>query len=152
MLRQGYQVFIVTASAYRTIRPKMEQVLFKYFPYLTWDNVIITNHKYMIDGDILIDDAPHNLTRGKYIKVLMSAPHNLAFNADEYGMLRVSTWDEVKSIIEGIKIERQLSQKTIDYAMRYRKNPDLFAEEVLGLKLTSIQRKLLHIYSKRLGF
>lgn len=152
MIEQGHEVYIVTASAYRTIRPKMEQMLFKHFPFLTWDNVIITNHKQMINGDILIDDAPHNLIRGKYIQVLMDAPHNRSFNEEEYGMLRVTNWSEVKSIIEGIAIERQLSQRTIDYAMKYRKNPDLFAEEVLGLKLTGIQRKLLRIYSKRLGF
>lgn len=152
MIKQGYQVYIVTASAYRTIRAKMEHMLFKHFPYLTWDNVIITNHKQMIDGDILIDDAPHNLIRGKYVKVLMSAPHNLSFDADAYGMLRVSNWDDVKSIIEGIMIERRLTQETIDYAMRYRKNPTLFAYEVLGIKLTYAQEKLLQMYSKRLGF
>lgn len=111
MMEQGHEVYIVTASAYRTIKPKMEQVLFKHFPFLTWNNVIITNHKQMINGDILIDDAPHNLIGGKYIKVLMDAPHNQSFNEEEHGMLRVTNWDEVKSIIDGIVIERQLSKK-----------------------------------------
>lgn len=152
MQKRGYQVYIVTASAYRTIRPKMEQMLFRHFPFLTWDNVIITNHKQMINGDILIDDAPHNLVQGKYVQVLMSAPHNQSFNAEANGMLRVTNWSEVISIIEGIEIERRLSQETINYAMRYRQNPDLFAEEILGLKLKPHQRKLLQLYSKRLGF
>lgn len=152
MQKRGYQVYIVTASAYRTIRPKMEQMLFKHFPFLTWDNVIVTNHKQIINGDILIDDAPHNLVSGNYVQVLMSAPHNKSFDAEANGMIRVSNWDEVTSIIEGIEIEKRLSQETINYAMRYRQNPDLFAEEVLGLKLKPHQRKLLQLYSKRLGF
>ena len=114
--------------------------------------MIITNHKYMIDGDILIDDAPHNLIKGKYVKVLISAPHNRSYDAEKNGMLRVDSWEEVKSIIEGIEIERKLSQETINYAIRYRQHPDKFAEEVLGVKLMPHQKKLLQLYSKKLGF
>lgn len=58
-MEQGHEVYIVTASAYETIKSKMENVLFKYFPFISWKNVFIAHHKQMIRGDILIDDAPH---------------------------------------------------------------------------------------------
>lgn len=41
-LDKGHEVYIVTASAYETIKSKMENVLFKHFPFISWKNVIIT--------------------------------------------------------------------------------------------------------------
>lgn len=88
----GHRVLIVTASDYRTIRSKMENVLFKYFPMFSWGDVIITMHKQLINGDVLVDDAVHNLTGGNYEKLLMDAPHNRKFNAEANGMTRVMDW------------------------------------------------------------
>lgn len=55
----GHDVLIVTASTYHTIKAKMEKVLFRYFPFLTWDDVIITCRKHLIAGDVLVDDGIH---------------------------------------------------------------------------------------------
>lgn len=96
---EGHEVYIVTASAYETIKSKMENVLFRYFPFLSWKNVIIAHNKQMICGDMLIDDAPHNLENGNYVKVLMTAPHNLAYDAQRNHMIRVHTWTDVKKCI-----------------------------------------------------
>ena len=68
----GHNVLIVTASDYQTLRTKMDKVLFKYFPFLTWDDVIITSRKQLIMGDVLVDDGVHNLYGGPYEKILMS--------------------------------------------------------------------------------
>ena len=102
----GHRLFIVTSSDYRTLRAKMEKVLFRYFPFIDWKQVIITYNKQMIRGDILIDDAPHNLVGGDFVKILMDAPHNRGFDAAENGMLRVSDWKTVEELI------RTLAQKT----------------------------------------
>ena len=152
MMEQGHHVYIVTASAYRTITPKMEYVLFKYFPFLTWDNVIITKHKQMIDGDVLIDDAPHNLVGGKYVKILMDAPHNRSFDAEANGMCRIRNWDEAKSVIEGLEIDHKLSSEIQKIAFNSRKNPEWFVKEYLGIELTAVQKILLRLKSKTLGF
>lgn len=98
-IEQGHEIYIVTASAYETIKSKMENVLFRYFPFITWSNVIITSNKQMVRGDILIDDAPHNLINGSYVKVLMTAPHNINYDASSNNMIRVHTWEEVKDYI-----------------------------------------------------
>lgn len=42
LIADGHTVLIVTTSNYQTLAAKMEQVLFRYFPFLTWNDVIIT--------------------------------------------------------------------------------------------------------------
>lgn len=92
----GHKVYIVTASGHDQVYSKMENVLFKYFPYLTFDDVIITTHKQLIKADILIDDGFHNLIGGDYHKILVDAPYNRAFNAEASGMVRVYNWNEIE--------------------------------------------------------
>lgn len=99
LINDGHNIYIVTNSHYNTLKPKMEKVLQKYFPFISWRNVIIASNKQMIMGDILIDDAIHNLTGGEYIKFLMDAPHNHSFNAEENGMTRVHSWKEIYDLI-----------------------------------------------------
>ncbi len=95
IMKDGHKVYIVTTSAYETLREKMDTVLFRYFPFLSWGNVIITTNKQMIKGDVLIDDGVHNLVGGEYEKILVDAPHNKSIDAESYGMVRVKTWNEI---------------------------------------------------------
>lgn len=90
----GHRVLIVTTSGYRTLKSKMDNVLFRYFPMFTWDDVIITAHKQLVNGDVLVDDGVHNLVGGSYEKLLMDAPHNRKFNAEANGITRVMNWSE----------------------------------------------------------
>lgn len=96
---EGHEIYIVTASTYHTLKSKMENVLFRHFPFISWDRVIITSNKQMIRGDMLVDDAPHNLENGQYVKVLMTAPHNMNYDAARNHMIRVHTWNDVKECI-----------------------------------------------------
>lgn len=73
----------------------MDSVLFRYFPMFTWNDVIITAHKQLINGDVLVDDGVHNLIGGSYKKLLMTAPHNREFDAESNGMTRVLNWSDV---------------------------------------------------------
>ena len=94
LISDGHSIYVVTATMYETLQAKMDDVLFKYFPYLSWDQVIIANNKHLIKGDVLIDDGPHNLTGGEYEKILFTAPHNRFFDEKEIGAVRVSNWNE----------------------------------------------------------
>ncbi|MBR0165097.1 MAG: hypothetical protein IJQ12_10535 [Lachnospiraceae bacterium] len=91
----GHEVLIVTSTQHQVVPIKMEQVLFRFFPFLTWDQVIVTSRKQMLRGDILIDDAPHNHIGGDYEKILITAPHNRHFDAEAHGMIRVDNWEEI---------------------------------------------------------
>lgn len=94
LMNEGHSVYIVTATGYQTLRAKMEKVLFRYFPFITWKQVIITENKHLINGDVLIDDGPHNLTGGTYRKILFDANHNHWFDEKTVGAVRVYNWDE----------------------------------------------------------
>lgn len=99
LMEDGHEIYVVTASNYVTIKTKMEEVLFKYYPFLDWRNVIVAFNKQMIRGDVLIDDAPHNLIGGDYIKILLDAPHNRRFDAESNGMFRAKDWADVIRIL-----------------------------------------------------
>lgn len=102
LIADGHEIYIVTATEYETLREKMDDVLFRYFPYLTWHNVIITAHKQMIRGDILIDDGPHNFPGGEYKGILFDAPHNRSFDESTVGAVRVKTWPEALAAVRQI--------------------------------------------------
>lgn len=106
LIREGFDIYVVTASNYVTLQAKMDDVLFKYYPFLDWDNVIVTSNKQIIRGDILIDDAPHNLLDGDYYKILMDAPHNRNFDAELFGIHRAHSWKEIYRIVHEIADRR----------------------------------------------
>ena len=78
----------------------MDDLLFRRFPFISWDQVIITSRKQLIKGDVLIDDGIHNLEGGDYIKILMTAPHNRDYDAEGNGMIRVHNWKQIKEVID----------------------------------------------------
>ena len=99
---EGHKVYIVTATPYQSVKPKMERHLFRYFPFLSWEQVIITSNKHLIAGDVLIDDGIHNLTGGSYRKILMDSANNRAFDTAGTDILRVMDWDEAVRAVEDI--------------------------------------------------
>lgn len=107
LIDDGHEIWIVTATGYRTLKAKMEKVLFRYFPYLSWKQVIITENKQMIKGDILIDDGPHNMQGGEYRKILYTANHNLNFDETSVNAIRVNNWDEVYAAVNRIAKEKE---------------------------------------------
>lgn len=96
----GYQVFIVTASHYATLKNKIDRVFIPNFPFISTNDLIITGHKQMIKADILIDDGVHNLIGSDCFKILMTAPHNRDFPAEKYGIVRVDNWDEAFEAVQ----------------------------------------------------
>ena len=100
---EGHEVYIVTATPYISVAEKMDDLLFKWFPFITWDQVIITSKKQLIKGDVLIDDGIHNLEGGDYVKILMTAPHNQDYDAEANGMIRVHDWKEIEALYEKAK-------------------------------------------------
>lgn len=99
LIDDGHEVYICTASNYKTLTDKMEVVLFRHFPYLKWENVIVSYNKHLIKGDFIIDDAPHNLenTPRFSLPILMDAPHNR--DADSNAFYRVHDWYEIYKLI-----------------------------------------------------
>jgi 5'-nucleotidase len=94
LIDEGFDIYVCTASSFDTIKSKFEYVLGRHFPFISWNRVIVTKNKQLVNGHILIDDGVHNLEGGAYKKILMSAPHNKSYDAESNGMTRVETWKE----------------------------------------------------------
>lgn len=107
LMDEGHSVYIVTASMPKSAYHKTKRVLFKYFPYINPEQLIITANKQMIRGDVLVDDGVHNLLGGDYEKILMTAPHNIDFNEAAHNMYRANNWEEVYNIISMIDSGRR---------------------------------------------
>ena len=105
LMLDGFDVYICTASSFDTIRAKLTYVLGRYFPFISWDQVIVAQNKQLINGDILVDDGVHNLQGGAYKKILMSAPHNQSYDAESNGMTRVKTWEEAYNAVHSYASE-----------------------------------------------
>lgn len=92
---EGDHIMIATATHPYTVALKYDAIIKKYFPFIQYQDIIITSHKQLIRGDILIDDAPHNLVGGSYHKIMITAPHNRRFNTADNDIIRCDTWDEI---------------------------------------------------------
>lgn len=102
LMDDGFNVYLCTSTDYRNVRPKYEHIIQKHFPYISWNQVIVASRKQMINADILVDDGLHNLEGGLYTKILMTAPHNRAYDAEANGMFRAHNWREIYDFIKKI--------------------------------------------------
>ena len=100
LIDDGFKVYLCTSTDYRNVKVKFEKVIQKYFPYISWKQVIVTDKKQLINADFLVDDCVYNLEGGNYEKILMSAPHNQGYNAEANDMFRADTWETVYSLIK----------------------------------------------------
>ncbi len=101
LIDDGHDVYVVTASQPETVNTKLQLVLFRYFPYITREKVIITGNKQMIRGDILIDDGFHNFG-GQPMGMLFTANHNRDISDKALAMVnavRVKNWKEIYELI-----------------------------------------------------
>jgi 5'(3')-deoxyribonucleotidase len=97
----GYDVYVCTASHYKTVTNKMVNALIPYFD-IDYKHIIVCHNKGMICGDYLIDDYPGNLKDSKAITFLMDTPYNQ--NADEMSFdFRVKSIREALAIMEEMK-------------------------------------------------
>ena len=101
LLTEGHRVKIVTASHYEVLPSKMQRFL-QLYPWLTWDDITITSGKQSIKGDVLIDDAQHNLVGGEYEKILLDKPHNRKFDTTSLSIHRIDNLAEAFRILERI--------------------------------------------------
>lgn len=95
IIDDGHDVYIVTASYPETIAYKYSHVICKYFPYIKPEQIVVTSNKSIINGDILIDDAPHNFKDWRHIGILVDAPYNKWFNESKDAIVRADSWKKI---------------------------------------------------------
>lgn len=74
---EGHQVFIVTdpMGDKNIVEGKLEW-MWNYLPFLMPNNYIMTSQKYLLKGDLILDDSPHHIKSFDGIKVIMDKPYN----------------------------------------------------------------------------
>jgi len=93
-LYQKYEVYIVTSAIEFPYAAFDKNVwLKKNFPFIDNHRLVISNHKHIINGNLLIDDNPKHLRNFPNQKLLFTAFHNVNINAFE----RVNNWSDIES-------------------------------------------------------
>ena len=66
------------------------------FDWVSYKDVVFSFQKHLVQGDVLLDDAPHNLNHPTAINVCFSQPWNANFTGDGF---RVDTWSDFYDLI-----------------------------------------------------
>ncbi len=100
----GYEIWIITSTSPENVLKKCN-FLDRTFPFLDIrKHLIITPCKQMIDVDILIDDAVHNVVNAGYSSILFDYPWNRDMNEKSNpNIYRVSGWNEVLKTVKLIQ-------------------------------------------------
>lgn len=99
----GHALYVVTATDPRNAGVKFERMC-ALFPFLDARHFIVAYDKYMVDGDVLIDDYAPNLVGVSCQKFLMTRPHNAGLHLARTGIIRVANWEEVYSLCAGLSL------------------------------------------------
>lgn len=91
-LYEKHEVYIATAATQfpNSLKEKSDWLAI-YFPFIEWQHQIMCGHKFILRGDLLIDDRAYNLERFAGDTLLFSSPHN----SNETTYNRVASWKEI---------------------------------------------------------
>jgi 5'(3')-deoxyribonucleotidase len=108
LLKQGHEIRIVTQILPYVGGPAYEgklNWLTEHMPFVSLDWVHVTKNKCEIDGDLLLDDSPHQLAdfnkKAWGFTVAMDRPWNRHVAADH----RVTTWGEFLKLVKELADE-----------------------------------------------
>ena len=92
-----YEVYIATTpwESFSACRGLKIEWLEKYFPFIKRDNIIFSKEKWLLDGDVLIDDRPTTIDKFGRITILIDYPYNKACTPT----YRVNSWKEIGDIL-----------------------------------------------------
>lgn len=97
-LNDNYRVLIVSsATEFPNSLNEKRYWLTENFPFISWKQMIFCGSKDSINGDVMIDDHPKNLSLFSGQKILFTQPHNVYVHDDSYQ--RVSNWNEIAGIL-----------------------------------------------------
>lgn len=102
----GHELYVVTSTSAENAEAKT-QWLFKNYPWFDRDRFIMCHHKNLIFGDILVDDAPHNLKDMKWsgvnqncVCVCMDKPWN---RDTENEFVRAMSFSDIDAVVQELE-------------------------------------------------
>ena len=97
-VKHGHKVYLATASHFNNMLGyKIRKTLEPFNPKLINErNIIITQDKSIIRGDLMIDDCVGNLVEFNGVRICYAQPWNEKY----IDILRYNDWDKINSIVE----------------------------------------------------
>ncbi|WP_318308065.1 5' nucleotidase, NT5C type [Flagellimonas crocea] len=91
-LSQKHEVYIASAAMEfpQSLREKSDW-LDEHFPFIPWQNRILCGNKYILKGDVLIDDRSKNLEPFEGRSIMFTSPHNV--NVTDFE--RADSWQDI---------------------------------------------------------
>ena len=86
-------VVVTTVTAGPQARLYRVEWIRRHFPFINPLDIVITKEKTCVRGDIILDDAPHNLVNHTAERLVLDYPWNRDFS----DALRVFNWDDVEA-------------------------------------------------------
>lgn len=97
-LNNQYEAFIVSsATQFPLSLTEKINWLAKYFPFLSWKQVVLCGTKDIVYGDIMIDDHFKNLDTFQGQTILFTQSHNVDQPVNRH--TRVNNWKEIEAIL-----------------------------------------------------
>lgn len=95
LLEDGHEVFVATASPLEGLEDKLLW-LRENFGFIPESNIVFIQRKDLLYGDIILDDALHNLENSQCeFKVVFDQP----WNRDRREFLRVRNWEQFYKLV-----------------------------------------------------
>ena len=97
-IKNGNEIYLVTAAFPNDALGHKIRKTLEFFNenLLTYRNVIVCHNKSLIDGDVRIDDAIHNLTNSNSLNILYTQPWNQTVDEIEYNCIRINSWNDLE--------------------------------------------------------
>ncbi|RDY57752.1 5' nucleotidase, NT5C type [Flagellimonas nanhaiensis] len=91
-LCKAHEVYIASAAMEfpNSLKEKSDW-LDEFFPFIPWQNRILCGNKFILKGDVLIDDRSRNLTSFEGRSIMFTSPHNV--NTTDFE--RANSWEEI---------------------------------------------------------
>lgn len=112
-----YEIYIVSSSfVNKMLGIKLDDLLDEAYSFsyhncvanpIHSEDIIICQNKYLIQGDVLIDDNPDNLSKFPGEKVLFAQP----WNKDVKDYIRTDSWESIKTIIQRLAKTKEIELK-----------------------------------------
>lgn len=102
LYNEGHEIVFVSASPRNSKTATYDKFrwLKRNFPELDHDAVVFTHRKDLVNGDLLIDDGPHNLEDFPGMTCAFDRPWNRHVGST----FRAKTWAEIEVIVKGLEI------------------------------------------------
>lgn len=96
-LVEQHELYFVTATYPNHVMDKASWLML-HFPHIPIENLIVTQHKNLVNVDLLIDDHIHNIVHFPNHTILFDYAWNRNFNT----RYRAKNWLEIEKIIDEI--------------------------------------------------